>query len=838
MSRLLSIALFLVLSSAIRVDAFVIQTGRTTTGQILQLHWPDQIARAGIPFAIDGRGSRDIPDKEAVFNAFREGFRAWSSQPLTFVRFDDRGILGSPVTSSQDRQNVLTFDETGAQIGAPADAGVVAITRVNSDDRTGEIFDADILFNGRDFRFSVGDPSSVRPPFVDLQDVATHEIGHLLGIDHTGLTGPPLRRPTMNPFTNREAPGAARALKPDDIAAVGSLYPSEAFTGTGRISGTVLNPDGTGTFGVQVVAYDESGAFVISGLSGYRTGRGGGGEYALVGLPPGRYTVGIEPLKGSVTSANFSGLFRQPFNTDFPPEFYDNISDPSQAEPLRVQAGQEIPGIHFFTGLFIPGFPAIQNLVLPANTPDPAGPYAVQAVVSDDRGLSKVTLFYRVGAGSYAALTMRSGLSGSYAADIPGQGRGTSIEYYIEATDTEGHTSTYPTGNAPPLRLKVLDLTGKPMAYVALRKSNAVSVLDTGVEPPAEVARISVGEDPIGLVITPDERLVCVSNRVSGTVTLIETATHRAVATVPVGREPVNLAASPDGRSLYVNNTLDNSVSVIDLNRREHVRRIPVRVSPSASPPGPYGIAVSPDGKRLYVTVMNENAVVVLDPASGAETARIPVVAQPRSLALSPDGKRLYVTGLADGAGISVVNTATNQVDARISVSATAKAFGVAVSPDGRTTYVTDYTNNLLFIDAATGQVRQVIPVPGQNTRGIAVSADGASIYVANQDSDDLLTIDAATGRILRTIRVAQGPRDIAFRNRPIQAVVDPNAIAASDFDGDGLVDLSDFFLFAAAFGTSTGQSGFEPRFDLNRDNQIGFSDFFLFADLFGRRSR
>ncbi|OGG49821.1 MAG: hypothetical protein A3F84_28510 [Candidatus Handelsmanbacteria bacterium RIFCSPLOWO2_12_FULL_64_10] len=128
--------------------------------------------------------------------------------------------------------------------------------------------------------------------------------------------------------------------------------------------------------------------------------------------------------------------------------------------------------------------------------------------------------------------------------------------------------------------------------------------------------------------------------------------------------------------------------------------------------------------------------------------------------------------------------------------------------------------------------------MPGQNTRGIAVGADGAWVYVANQDSDDLLAIDAATGRIIRTVRLSQGPRDIAFRNRPIYAGPDPGAVAAADFDGDGFVGLPDFFQFAAAFGASADQPGYDSRFDLNRDNQIGFPDFFLFAEQFGKRSR
>ena len=53
-------------------------------------------------------------------------------------------------------------------------------------------------------------------------------------------------------------------------------------------------------------------------------------------------------------------------------------------------------------------------------------------------------------------------------------------------------------------------------------------------------------------------------------------------------------------------------------------------------------------------------------------------------------------------------------------------------------------------------------------------------------------------------------------------------AKATADFDGDGEVDFSDFFLFADAFG------GSDPRFDLDGSGSVGFSDFFLLVDHFG----
>ena len=48
------------------------------------------------------------------------------------------------------------------------------------------------------------------------------------------------------------------------------------------------------------------------------------------------------------------------------------------------------------------------------------------------------------------------------------------------------------------------------------------------------------------------------------------------------------------------------------------------------------------------------------------------------------------------------------------------------------------------------------------------------------------------------------------------------------DFNGDGLVDFADFFMFADAFG------GDDPAYDLDQSGLVDFGDFFLFADAFG----
>ncbi|MCE2441511.1 MAG: hypothetical protein J4F39_19065 [Candidatus Latescibacteria bacterium] len=50
----------------------------------------------------------------------------------------------------------------------------------------------------------------------------------------------------------------------------------------------------------------------------------------------------------------------------------------------------------------------------------------------------------------------------------------------------------------------------------------------------------------------------------------------------------------------------------------------------------------------------------------------------------------------------------------------------------------------------------------------------------------------------------------------------------------DGAVGFPDFLRFAAQFGQSRGDAGFDARFDLNGDGTVGFSDFVIFARSFG----
>lgn len=815
--------------------SYVFQMHRNSQGQIVTVRWSAGKARA-IEFwlKIDQFPFLDRHVRRLV----NDSFAAWEEVPISFASFRNRGV-GNLEVSTTDGKNVIVYDRSASNFPERGGGGVIAFARMNWDVQ-GHITDVDIVFNGRDYSYSVGNPDQ-EGGLVDMQDVLVHEIGHLLGLAHSLLAGDRTVRPSMYPFYF----GEERTLTTDDRAGVSALYPStEAITSTGAISGRVTRRDGSGAFGVHVVAYradtGEFAAGVLSGTTGENRGIGGDGEYEIKGLPPGEYQVGIEPVGGSVTTRNFSGIYSE-FESGFPEEYYDNRAIRDVADVVRVAPGRSVASVDFTLGTALPGFPDVQPTVLPNNTPSPTGPYRLHVRILDEDPIVLVEADYRIDGGPVQTLVLQPEHGRFYSAEFPGRKRGTVFTYRFRAQDSQGNETVYPAEELPALRFEVLALSGEPVVYVALRRSRQLAVYDTGLD--REVARIPLGGDPLSVLLTPDERYVYVANNGADTdgsenkLMAIDTATHE-VQVIRVGREPLDLAMSRNGLRVYVSNAADQTVSVVEVGSLREQRRISTPVSSAGEQSrGPFGIAVGPNEEWLYAADIDGNQVMVVGIESGQVTHRIDVPVSPRSLLLSPSGDRLYVSRFGrsgDGAGVSVIDTETNEVVSEIDQPA-ASVFRLALSPDGKRLYATDRTNGqVLVINTDLNRVILKWAARGRETRDVAVSADGKTVYAANQDSNELLFIDAASGFIRKTLTLEDGPRGIAVRGRPVYEdapVIDPRR---ADFDRDGNVGFGDFLLFASGFGTSSGDPNFDADLDLNGDEQISFADFILFAAVFG----
>lgn len=106
--------------------------------------------------------------KSAIFNSAE----SWDSVTLKEIANDN--VLVDPNTpyGKRDGKNVIVFGNNYS------DPGVIAVTSVWYNTKTGTILEFDISFE-TDYQW--GD-AQVNPQLMDLQNIATHELGHAFGM--------------------------------------------------------------------------------------------------------------------------------------------------------------------------------------------------------------------------------------------------------------------------------------------------------------------------------------------------------------------------------------------------------------------------------------------------------------------------------------------------------------------------------------------------------------------------------------------------------------------------------------------------------------------------------
>jgi YVTN family beta-propeller protein len=122
----------------------------------------------------------------------------------------------------------------------------------------------------------------------------------------------------------------------------------------------------------------------------------------------------------------------------------------------------------------------------------------------------------------------------------------------------------------------------------------------------------------------------------------------------------------------------------------------------------------------------------------------------------APDGTKVFFT-VNSTHRVRIYDTATRTLSATQFVTGT-NPRGIAISPDGQTLYVANYSSNTVSVlNASTGAQITTIPV-GANPNGIALSLDGTRLVVANLSGNSVSVIDTSSNTVLGTVALGRAP--------------------------------------------------------------------------------
>ncbi len=251
--------------------------------ELQHLRWKGKTVNIAISNSLT-RSSSNIKIDSDVMGAIRRSFDAWSKAADIDLQmeFSERqsvstaGVAGdgvSLITIAQSPENVLFFSKDSDSASAK--------TRIFFN-RKGLITEADIVLNP----FQQFSTDGTYGTF-DLESTLTHEIGHLLGLHHSGVLGATMAESFARNGTMGIVDLGPRTLTESDIAAIRELYgPRTDVVCCSAINGRLIAATGRPVRGLQIWTEDTETGRVMG-----QAESGPDGTFRIGGLPAGEYSV-------------------------------------------------------------------------------------------------------------------------------------------------------------------------------------------------------------------------------------------------------------------------------------------------------------------------------------------------------------------------------------------------------------------------------------------------------------------------------------------------------------------------------------------------------------------
>ncbi len=338
----------------------------------------------------------------------------------------------------------------------------------------------------------------------------------------------------------------------------------------------------------------------------------------------------------------------------------------------------------------------------------------------------------------------------------------------------------------------------------------SVAVFDTRTN--TVIRSVTVGPDPMGVVVDPANGYVYVGNLLSSNITVFNGATNASVASIMLPSYlyyPGDLAIDTATSTLYVADEFPGNVSVVDIATSSITSNFAVgngaiaplvdTVSGDLFVSGDYSDNVSvallttnrvvatdrigtapetvvydPTTASLFAVDQATDSVVEISPSTDRVLASIGVGEQPFGMALDPTNGYLYVAD-ENSYNVSVVDPSTLQDIGSVSDMGCPE-LDTMDTQSGDLLLTDDCMGSLDVIDPSTSTVLQYASMTGTPTlgadvpQGVAYDPSNGLAYVANMFWSfygsiyyNLTTMNPASGAVVGNVPVGAGPMGVLF---------------------------------------------------------------------------